>query len=69
MITIKILKAIFFMCMVDVDPRFDKDVCSNHMVKCVQRGVDYDDCSDYWEPYITDKYDYYGDPSEADLSY
>ena len=69
MIAEALVMKIFMLCMFQIDPRFDKKICVEKMIKC-SKEKEFDSCSDFWEPSnLIDNDWYYGDPREADLSY
>jgi hypothetical protein len=38
------------MCFFQIDPRLDKNYCVKQMIQCTNKGVNFDNCSEYWEP-------------------
>lgn len=68
MITIKTLLMVITTCATEINPEFDPNICATRMVECMQRGNDYDHCTDYYEP-LAAKDNFGGDPSDADWSY
>ncbi len=53
MIAKELVLKILMMCIYDIDPRFDKKECLDHMTKCLEFS-NYELCSEYWEP-ISDR--------------
>lgn len=49
MFTKEIVLKVVMMCMYDINPSFDKEMCVKHMLNCLDRQ-EFSTCSEYWEP-------------------
>jgi len=54
-----IIYEILLMCLLQIDPRFDKNYCMDQMIQCTQKAS-FENCSEYWEPlhHLERKYEY-----------
>jgi hypothetical protein len=49
MIAKELVLKIVMMCLYDINPNFDKEMCVKHMIECVDEA-EFSACSEYWEP-------------------
>jgi hypothetical protein len=56
---------IVLFCSLNIDPRFDVEICVDYMSQCIEKH-DAETCAEFYDE---DFPPYYGDPAEADLSY